>query len=1264
QGIKAGVVSVKLLQPFPEAEFVAAVSRAKAVMVLERSDDTALTRLVSQTLFRAQAGQVEGLDPAGQFSAPKVTTAIFGLGGHDVQPRHLVAGFKAMAAGSAGEVVYLGSQFFEPNPPAGVAAIHDQLRAAYPQTVAMGLETEENPQLLPPGSLRIRFHSVGGYGTVATGKLLTDILSGVLSMNSKSAPKYGSEKSGAATNFYITLSPEPVLLTNAELEDVDVVMSPDHQVFVHTNPLKGLAEGGTFILQSDQEPLEVWRSLPSYARRAIRQRKIKFLVVNAFAVAKKHAPSPELETRMMGIAFIGAMIGHVEAVAGGADAADVQARVRQQIEYKFGRKGQAVVDGNMAVISDGMTATVAVEYDSPAFVEAEQQPAKARARTVTLSAAMCPAASQARPAALFDPDYYEDLVATPFRQGTIAEAPVLPGAGLFMPVGSGANKDKGIFRRTTPVFNPDVCTGCLECALACPDSAFPNQVHEIRDLLEAAVAAAELTLAKTEALAPHVQPWADQIRQTYREDAQLRDLAEAARRAAAELDARPVERVLDQVADALAAFPVARTRPFFDSVETDQPGRGGLCSAVVDPWKCTGCLQCIDVCGPSALTEADQTLAIADLLETRFERLTHLTGTPKRFLAGAAEADGDIKRLLLDHDTYYAMTGGHGACRGCGEVTALRLLTTLSHAVGDARRRQHVEALEALITELAAKAEAVKTASDKEGGQARVERLDSLIATLEERLYLYEGGPTGRGPATTVIANSTGCSSVYASTMPFTPYTDPWVNSLFQDAQPLAVGLYEGLVSQLVPEVRALRAAALELADGYDPATDGRQLATISWRDFTATELDLLPAMLTVSGDGAAFDIGFGAMSRVLAGGTPIKAIVLNTGAYSNTGGQASTASYTGQDADLARYGKAHTGKQESRKELGLLASFHPGVFACATSTALHSHFLNTALSMLEYKDGSAVMEVYTPCSTENGIAEDLSNARSRLAVESRMAPLFVHDPRRGPSLPERFSLDGNPEPNALWTTRTLRYFDDSDQLALMQTPLTPAEFAFGEVRFAKQFRRLRPDQESDAVPIAEYVESPLSARTGKTPFIWATDRSGKLIQVACGAGIVGLVEDRRHYWQTLQFLAGQTVAALSAAHRQELAELTGRYEAAVTAREDSLDQIAAAMAELASSGSAAPPVFSFGGLGGAPEPPAGGGAAASAAGAGDRPIWLDPADVPTCNDCGTCYQELPQLFEKTTMVVDGEARVVARMIDGALDGLEVTPELTKRISR
>ena len=1263
QGMKVGVVSVKLLQPFPEAELVEALRGKKAVTVLERSDDTALTRLVTQALFKARANadaeQHPGIPALAE--APRLTTAIFGLGGHDVQPRHTIAAFKHMADGASAPLIYLGSQFFSKDPSPAMAEMQAKLRAAYPETELMALETEPNPAVLPPTAMRIRFHSVGGYGTIATGKLLTDILAGVLNMHSKSAPKYGSEKSGAATNYYITLSPEPVLLTNAELEDVEVVISPDHKAFVHTNPLTGLVEGGTFILQSDLSPEDVWRELPAYARRTIREKHIRFLVVDAFTVAKKHAPTPQLETRMMGIAFIGAVAGHVDRVSQGASAEAIRDKVRAQIVKKFGNKGDAVVEGNMAVIHDGIDATHIVDYDQPAFLAIDAEPNGRVVRTTALSASMCPTVGDERATPLFDPAYYEDLVARPFREGTISEAPVLPGVGLFMPVGTGATKDKGIFRRTVPSFDPALCTGCLECALVCPDVAIPNTVHEIHDLLLMGIREIDVTEPQREPLRAQVYPWAERIRELYRQDKSARAFSDVVAEAASVLDTdqRAVVRNVDKVVAQLATYPVARTRPFFDAMENDVPGTGALFAATVDPWKCTGCLQCVEVCGAGALTSLDQDADVLQTLEDRFEFMTKLPNTPKRFVEGSTTPDGDIKRLMLDHANYYATTGGHGACRGCGEVTAIRLVTSMSRALGDERRRAHLHELEGMLDQLNAKLGSLD-ADDAE----RRQRIGSVITELEQALYLYEGGPTGNGPAPTIVANSTGCSSVYASTMPFTPYLDPWVNSLFQDAQPLATGIFEGVSAHAVPEVRALRQARLELDDAYDPAKHDKQLQMLHWRGFTPDELALLPNVLTIGGDGASYDIGFGAMSRVLASGTPIKMMVLNTGAYSNTGGQASTASYIGQDADLSRFGKAHEGKLEGRKELALLASFHPGVFACATATALHGHFLKTTMEMLGYESGAAVMDVYTPCGTENGIPEDLSNARSRLAVESRMAPVFVHDPRRGSSLPDRFSLDGNPDVEKSWSTSTLEYVDESGNLQLMTTALTPAEFALGEVRFKKQFKKLRPEQDASALPIAEFVDLAPAERAGKVAFVYATDDDRHLIKVACSTAIVALVEERRRHWQTLQYLSGQNEAQLNALHREEVEALKSQYEEATQLRETSLDDIARAMSDLATS-SQAPA-----NLGAAVRPSVANGTAAASAPAGpavavlDLPIYLDPADEALCNDCGTCYQDLPQFFEKTTAIIDGAARTVARMIAGSLDNVEMTPDLQKRIDR
>jgi pyruvate/2-oxoacid:ferredoxin oxidoreductase beta subunit len=187
------------------------------------------------------------------------------------------------------------------------------------------------------------------------------------------------------------------------------------------------------------------------------------------------------------------------------------------------------------------------------------------------------------------------------------------------------------------------------------------------------------------------------------------------------------------------------------------------------------------------------------------------------------------------------------------------------------------------------------------------------------------------------------------------------------------------------------------------------------------------------------YDIGFQALSRMVASGSDIKVLVLDTQVYSNTGGQASTASFGGQVTKMSAFGSAIHGRPEARKELGRILMAHGDVYVAQTTPAHLNHFYRTILEANAYP-GPAVVIAYSACMPEHGIADDAATRQAKLAVESRAFPLFTYDPRRGPSIAERLSLQGNP---------ALR----EDQASLPDgSPIDFLTFARSEGRFAPHF--------------------------------------------------------------------------------------------------------------------------------------------------------------------------------------------------------------------
>ena len=227
------------------------------------------------------------------------------------------------------------------------------------------------------------------------------------------------------------------------------------------------------------------------------------------------------------------------------------------------------------------------------------------------------------------------------------------------------------------------------------------------------------------------------------------------------------------------------------------------------------------------------------------------------------------------------------------------------------------------------------------------------------------------------IVAATGCNTVFGSTYPYNPYLVPWTNSLFENAPADAMG------------IRA------------------------RWDQGGHTDRRLW----VLGGDGAMYDIGFQSLSRMVAAGSDIKVLVLDTQVYSNTGGQASTASFGGQITKLSAFGQALHGRPERRKELGRILVAHDEVYVAQTTPAHINHFYRAVMEANAYP-GPAVIIAYSACMPEHGIGDDAATRQAKLAVDSRAFPLFTYDPRRGATLRERLSLQGNPALREDWATR------------------------------------------------------------------------------------------------------------------------------------------------------------------------------------------------------------------------------------------------------
>jgi pyruvate-ferredoxin/flavodoxin oxidoreductase len=277
-----------------------------------------------------------------------------------------------------------------------------------------------------------------------------------------------------------------------------------------------------------------------------------------------------------------------------------------------------------------------------------------------------------------------------------------------------------------------------------------------------------------------------------------------------------------------------------------------------------------------------------------------------------------------------------------------------------------------------------------------------------------------------VMANATGCSSIYGGNLPTTPYTTngdgrgpAWANSLFEDNAEFGFGLrlaidqHEArareLVKTLAPQLPVGLADAILSADQRTDAAIRAQrervaeLVRLKPNATSVADYLVKKSVWIVGGDGWAYDIGYGGLDHVLASGANVNVLVLDTEVYSNTGGQQSKATPIGAAAKFAV-----AGKNGNKKDLGLMAMSYGHVYVAQVAFGAKDAQTLKAFQEAEAYDGPSLIIAYSHCIAHGyDMAQGIEH--QRLAANTGYWPLYRYDPRRAAEGQPPLVLDSPP---------------------------------------------------------------------------------------------------------------------------------------------------------------------------------------------------------------------------------------------------------------
>ncbi|HVN92900.1 MAG TPA: 2-oxoacid:acceptor oxidoreductase family protein [Terracidiphilus sp.] len=1209
-----GSIHVNVIRPFPEAALVNALRGKKNVIILERTDealsgDNPLGRDIRTAFSKALQG-TDGLPKVELAEVPRFFGGSYGLGSRDFRPEHIIGAFEYATTGRArkdGKTAADGVNFFV-------------LGIDHPYSVI----ADETPSLLPEGAVAVRFHSVGGWGAITTGKNLGAILGDLNDLlferdhqvdelgNPKEVihvsanPKYGSEKKGAPTSYFMVAAKDRIRV-NCDLRHVTVVLCCDPKAFTHTNPLDGMQEGGSLVWESDVDGERAWQNLPIWAREQIIKKKIRVFTLPGFEIARKATDRGDLQLRMQGNAFLGAFFA-VSPMLQEFGITQEQYRdvVMKQYVKKFGKLGDAVVQSNMEVMTQGFErvkeiaigevaaadhsslrgqALLPILAQAPAFVEVGAGVVPAMRRSTATPEGQGPRTpiSQIN---VFDAEFRSHF-------GYNQPATPLSAMGVIA-AGTGDTASKYVARRETPLYIPENCTQCMECISVCPDTALPNCSQDLGTMLGTAVSRYVSDPAERRKMIeklPEIEKLARQ-----RMNAEIKQgtpLPTIIREVTESVDGFSAE-AKKQFFSIIEKVPMAyqKVNAIFSSPERKTPGSGGIFSIFVSDL-CKGCAACVTACGDHmALKMVQETEEVNAEHETGTAFLNLLPDTSQKYLGlynSANPADSKtatLRNMLMVRTNYDALVSGDGACAGCGEKSVLRSIAAVTEAymrpIYHAKSDRFVAKAGELEKSGAAKLEAIKAADPEQyarlrraiahlvmglGGEttkdtdARIaayekengaitdaQLIEAIAAVLLTEAFNHKNlqpvdGRLANGMSVMAMAAHTGCNTVYGSTSPNNPHPYPWMNSLFQDGITVGWLMGESFIvdhgrRSVIPE----RLADILLTREPAATTDGHACANILSEEeyyrfthftdalMTDQEIKELPKVWVVGGDGGMGDIGYQNMSKVVLQNRPnVKALMLDTQVYSNTGGQNSDSTPMLGGNDMNVFGSATQGKNTEKKTVAeTFLAGHGSPFVAQVSMANAPKLYRAILDGLEYR-GTMFIQAYTTCQPEHGVADDMALFQAQRVRDSRGVPEFVFNPRLGETYQETLDVKGNPSIDLDW-------YETKSKVTNEPYRYTVAHWCTTEARFRNHLKKIKPEQAEKMIPLENmlvritqqdvvYRYYLLPEHRSYIPdfgvFIQVFDDSGKSTYYSLSRQLVMFCVERRKAWRMLQSKAG-----------------------------------------------------------------------------------------------------------------------------------------------